>query len=96
MASGLKPVEDEIEEQICDDGELHKDVAKSVLVFVGVNDYQIEESMDENSYFIKKHAIGVEKVYIPKGWKGNACIKHLELHPYLQRIFFIYITITFI
>ena len=38
--------------------------------------------MDENSYFIKKHAIGVEKVYIPKGWKGNVYVKQLELYTY--------------
>ena len=43
----------------------------------------IDEGMNENSRFIKEHAIGVEKVYIPKGWKGNAYIKQLELHTYL-------------
>ena len=53
---------------------LHKDVAKSVLVFVGVNNKLIDEGMNENSQFRKEHAIGVEKVHVPKGWKGNAYI----------------------
>ena len=74
MATGVKPEEYVIEEQRCDDGELHKDVAKSVLVFVGVNNKELDESMDENSQFRKEHAIGVEKVHVPKGWKGNAYI----------------------
>ena len=82
MADGIKPEEYAIEEQTCD-GELHEEVANSVLVFVGVNGKMIDEGMNENSRFIKEHAIGVEKVYIPKGWKGNAYIKQLELHTYL-------------
>ena len=83
MATGVKPEEYVIEEQRCDDGELHKDVAKSVLVFVGVNNIELDESMDENSQFRKEHAIGVKKVYIPKGWKGNAHIQQLEFYTYL-------------
>ena len=62
---------------------LHKDVAKSVLVFVGVNNKLIDEGMNENSQFRKEHAIGVKKVYIPKGWKGNAHIQQLEFYTYL-------------
>ena len=90
MEHGSKPEEYEIEEQICD-GELHKDIAKSVLAFVGINDKLLDECMDENCPFRKEHAIGVEKVFIPKGWKGNEYIKQEKLHSYL----FLYIFITF-
>ena len=79
MKDGIKPPEYAIEEQTCD-GELHKDIAKSVLAFVGVNNKELDECMDENCEFIKEHAIGVEKVFIPKGWKGNVYIKREELH----------------
>ena len=86
MATGVKPEEYVIEEQRCDDGELHKEVANSVLVFVGVNGKMIDEGMNENSRFIKEHAIGVEKVYIPKGWKGNAYIRDCIYFPYLLQL----------
>ena len=59
---------------------LHEDIAKSVLVFVGVNNKKLDECNDENCPFVKKYAIGVEKVFIPKGWKGNEYIKQEELH----------------
>ena len=74
MADGIKPSEYAIEEQTCD-GVLHEDIAKSVLAFVGINDKELDECMNENCPFIRKYAIGVEKVFIPKGWKGNVYIK---------------------
>ena len=85
MADGIKPPEYAIEEQTCD-GELHEDIAKSILAFVGVNNKRLEECNDENCPFRKRHAIGVEKVFIPKGWKGNAYIKQLKLHTYLSQL----------
>ena len=83
MADGIKPPEYAIEEQTCD-GELHEDIAKSVLAFVGINNKELDECMNENCPFKRKYAIGVEKVFIPKGWKGNVSIKQEELHSYLK------------
>ena len=79
MADGIKHPEYAIEEQTCD-GELHEDIAKSVLVFVGINNKKLDECNDEYCPFVKKYAIGVEKVFIPNGWKGNVYIKQEELH----------------
>ena len=50
----------------------------------------LDECNDENCPFVKEHAIGVEKVFIPKGWKGNVYIKQEELHSYLFKTFYSY------
>ena len=61
-----------IEEQRCENGELHKDIAERVVVYVGVNNKMIDTEMNEKSNFRKEHEIGVEKIYKPTRWEGNS------------------------
>ena len=60
-----------IDEQRCDNGELHKDIAKQIVVYVGVNNKLLDTEMNEKSKFRKEHEVKVEEVLKPKGWEGK-------------------------
>ena len=59
----------------CEDGELHRDIAKQTRVYVGVNNKVIDDSMDEGSKFRKQHEMRVEQIIKRKRWEGNPKIK---------------------
>ena len=79
VSSDIKDVY--IKEQECKNGKLHHDVAKQIHVFVGLNNKDIDDELNENNPSKKKYMHKVEKVYKPGKWKGNDFIfKQLQLY----------------
>ena len=60
-----------IKEQECKNGKLHPDVANQILVFVGLNNKDIDVELAENSPSRTKYEYKVKKVYKPGRWKGT-------------------------
>ena len=59
----------------CEDGELHKNIAKQTRVYVGVNNKVIEDRMKEGSKFRKQHEMRVEQIIKRERWEGNPKIE---------------------
>ena len=51
--------------------ELHPDIKKQLLVFVGLNNKDVDDIVGGKTNSGTKHEFGVKKVYKPKGWLGR-------------------------
>ena len=59
----------------CVKGKPHPNVAEQLLVYIGVNNEEVNEDMEESTKdendFRKKHEVEVDKVYTPTSWIGS-------------------------